>query len=125
MRLTMSLLACLAIATGCCPWAEWEPCATIVQVQDVNGQPLDTTLILLNAATGQEFSRTECPGTCVLEIPDLFHNGEWVTRDGLLLRIVANLKIPRLLTASCNHDGMHVQDQTAPGVLIIEMTDAG
>jgi hypothetical protein len=105
-RRTVILLWLLVLLAGCCPWADWQPCRALVTVQDSNGQPIDATVILINRVNSEEVSRTDCPGSCIVELPDLFHNGEWSSSDGLVLRAEAAGKLPQEKEFICYWDGM-------------------
>lgn len=105
LRIFLSLLLCVALS-DCCPWAEWQPCRALVTVQDSNGQPLDATVIILKRVSLEEFSRNDCPGSCIVEVPDLFHNGEWSNDDGLIIRAEAPGKQPLEMGFKCYWDGM-------------------
>jgi hypothetical protein len=114
----------LAASAGCCPWAEWDPCLAEVNVQDAGGQPIDATVLLLKRPAREEFSRTECAGTCTVEVPDLFHNGEWSHQGGLILRAEAAGKEPLELTGTCENYGMNIDGQLEPGQILMQLADA-
>ena len=105
LRIVISLLLYVALS-DCCPWAEWQRCRALVTVQDVNGQPLDATVIILRGVSLEEFSRTDCPGSCIVEVPDLFHNGEWSNSDGFIIRAEAASKQPLEMEFICYWQGM-------------------
>jgi len=118
------LVSLLVAGSGCCPWAEWSPCVAEVTVQDAGGQPVDATILVLKQSTGEEFSRTDCPGSCTVEVPDLFHNGEWSSQGGLILRAEAAGKQPSEITGTCEHYGMNAEGQQEPGQILIQLADA-
>ena len=75
-------------------------------VQDSNGQPVDATVIILRGDTREEFSRTDCRGNCIVEVSDLFHNGDWSNADGLIIRAEAAGKQPLEMEFICYWQGM-------------------
>lgn len=105
-RRTVTLLFLLVFLANCCPWADWQHCRALVTVQDQNGQPLDAAVFILNAVTMEEFSRTDCPGSCIVEVTDLFHNGEWSNADGIVIRAEAAGKQPLEMEFYCYWQGM-------------------
>ena len=105
-RRTVILASILLVLAGCCPWADWQACRALVTVQDVNGQPLDATVIILRGDTQEEFSRTDCPGSCIIEVSDLFHNGNWSNADGLIIRAEAAGKQAQEMEFICYWQGM-------------------
>jgi hypothetical protein len=105
-RRTVILVAILAALAGCCPWADWADCRALVTVSDVNGQPLDATVITLKNVSREEFSRTDCRGSCIVEVNDLFHNGNWSSSDGLIIRVEAAGKQAQEREFICYWEGM-------------------
>lgn len=95
-----------AAVASCCPWADWQPCRALVTVFDSNGQPLDATVIILKGVSREEFSRTDCPGSCIVEVNDLFHNGDWSASDGLIIRVEAAGKQAQESEFICYWEGM-------------------
>jgi len=104
-RAVLIVLLFAAIAS-CCPWADWSPCRALVTVSDIDGQPLDATVIILKGISREEFSRTDCPGHCIVEVTDLFHNGEWSISDGLVIRVEAAGKQAQEKEFVCYWEGM-------------------
>jgi len=104
-RAVLIVLLFAAVA-GCCPWADWSPCRALVTVSDSNGQPLNATVIILKGISREEFSRTECPGSCVVEVKDLFHNGKWSSSDGFIIRVEAAGKQAQEREFVCYWEGM-------------------
>jgi hypothetical protein len=123
-RRTVILVAMLIALAGCCPWADWQPCRADVTVEDTNGQPVDAMVFIIKRATLQEFSHTNCPGACTVEVPDLFHNGDWASSDGLILRAVASGKQALEMGGTCQHYGMNVEGQVEPGRIVMQLTDS-
>lgn len=105
-RRTVVLVAMLAALAGCCPWADWSACRALVTVFDANGQPLDATVVILKGISREEFSRTDCPGHCIVEVNDLFHNGEWSSSDGLIIHVEAAGKQAQEREFICYWEGM-------------------
>jgi hypothetical protein len=108
-RAALIILLFAAVA-ACCPWADWAACRAMVTVWDSNGQSLDATVIILKGVSREEFSRTECPGNCIVEVTDLFHNGDWSTSDGLIIRVEAAGKLPQEMEFICYWQGMMQAD---------------
>ncbi len=106
IRGAVILVSFLVLLHGCCPWDDWHPCRAPVTVSDTSGQPLDATVVILKGVTRQEFSRTECPGSCIVEVTDLFHNGEWSSTDGLFIRAEAPGKQAQEREFICYWEGM-------------------
>jgi len=104
-RAVLIILLFTAVA-GCCPWDDWSPCRALVTVSDSNGQPLDATVVILKGISREEFSRTECPGSCVVEVKDLFHNGKWSSSDGFIIRAEAAGKQAQEQEFVCYWEGM-------------------
>jgi hypothetical protein len=105
-RRTIAVILLFAAVASCCPWADWAPCRAMVTVSDANGQPLDATVIILEGISREEFSRTDCPGHCIVEVSDLFHNGEWSSSDGLVIRVEAAGKQAQEKEFVCYWEGM-------------------
>ena len=122
---TILVILLFAVIASCCPWADWQACRALVTVQDSNGQPLDATVIILKGVTLEEFSRTDCPGHCIVEVPDLFHNGEWSNADGLIIRAEAAGKQSMEMEFICYWQGMMLPDGgVVSEALAFELIDA-
>jgi hypothetical protein len=123
-RAALVILLFAAVAS-CCPWADWAACRALVTVADTNGQPLDATVVILKGVSREEFLRTDCPGSCIVEVPDLFHNGDWSHNDGLFIRAEAAGKQALEMEFICYWQGMMWADAgLVSEALAFELPDA-